>query len=154
MNDFDILEHLAEGSFSTIYRVRRLVDNRIYVMKQVHLSALSVRDQRNAVNEVRILASIRSPHVLAYKQVRVVESNVLCIIMEYVPSGDLSSASAAFTEVDIWDALLHLTIALRTLHYLGVLHRDVKIANVFRDESGNFKLGDMNVSKLSLHSRT
>lgn len=42
-----------------------------------------------------------------------------------------------------------MTLGLRTLHRAGVLHRDLKSANVFRAADGTYKLGDMNVSKVS-----
>lgn len=39
---------------------------------------------------MRILASVKSPYVVSYKEVFVTEStNTLCIIMEYFDNGDL-----------------------------------------------------------------
>lgn len=51
---------------------------------------LSDKEKQNALNEVRILASIRNPHIICYKEVFLTEnSNYLCIIMEYTNDGDL-----------------------------------------------------------------
>jgi NIMA (never in mitosis gene a)-related kinase len=53
----------------------------------VHLSA---KEKENALNEVRILASINHPNVIAYKEAFIEEiSSTLCIVMEYANGGDL-----------------------------------------------------------------
>jgi len=38
---------------------------------------------------------------------------------------------------------------LKALHDLGIMHRDIKSANVFTNKGGTVKLGDMNVSKVA-----
>lgn len=53
---------------------------------------LSEKEKENALNEVRILASIRHPNICAYKEAFFEESsNALCIIMEYCDNGDLQT---------------------------------------------------------------
>lgn len=42
-----------------------------------------------------------------------------------------------------------MTRGLKVLHKAGILHRDLKSANVFKSANGIYKLGDMNVSKVS-----
>lgn len=43
-------------------------------MKKVKLEELNEKEQQNALNEVRILASIRSPYVISYKEVFLTEN--------------------------------------------------------------------------------
>ena len=51
---------------------------------------LSEKEKVNALNEVRILASIEDPCVIAYKEAFFDEkTNSLCLIMEYADNGDL-----------------------------------------------------------------
>jgi NIMA (never in mitosis gene a)-related kinase len=51
---------------------------------------LSEKEKENAVNEVRILASITHPNVVAYKEAFFdEESSSLCIVMEFADGGDL-----------------------------------------------------------------
>lgn len=51
---------------------------------------LSDKEKENALNEVRILASIRHPNIVGYKEAFLDEnSNALCIVMEYANNGDL-----------------------------------------------------------------
>ena len=44
---------------------------------------------------------------------------------------------------------IQLVLALKKLHDMKILHRDLKSANVFLFNDGIVKLGDMNVSKLA-----
>ena len=58
---------LGEGSFSEVYQVTRKSDNAVYAMKKVKMQKLSSKEKENALNEVRILASINHPNVIGYK---------------------------------------------------------------------------------------
>lgn len=58
----------GEGAFSTVYRVRRVADGQEYALKRVKLAQLSDKEKDNALNEVRILASVRHPNVIAYRE--------------------------------------------------------------------------------------
>lgn len=82
--------YLGEGSFSEVYLVLRKSDNGIYAMKKVKLQKLSSKEKENALNEVRILASISHPNVIGYKEAFFEDStNCLCIVMENADGGDM-----------------------------------------------------------------
>lgn len=68
MNDFQVISKLGEGAYSIVYKAKRLVDGNIYALKKVKLLNLSEKEKQNALNEVRILASIKSNFVVAYKE--------------------------------------------------------------------------------------
>ena len=54
------------------------------------MSKLSEKEKENALNEVRILASLRNDFVVSYKDAFIDEtSESLCIIMEFADDGDL-----------------------------------------------------------------
>ena len=81
---------LGEGSFSEVYLVLRKSDNGIYAMKKVKLQKLSSKEKENALNEVRILASICHPNVIGYKEAFFEDTtNCLCIVMENADGGDM-----------------------------------------------------------------
>lgn len=75
--------------------------------------------------------------------------------MELAAGGDLlkmiqnaSKKKGKVPEEDIWKALVHITRGLRSLHKRGILHRDLKAANIFLTSEGVYKIGDLNVSKV------
>jgi serine/threonine protein kinase len=52
---------------------------------------LNAREKDNALNEVRLLASIDSPNIISYKSAFFEEfGSTLCILMEYADGGDLA----------------------------------------------------------------
>lgn len=59
---------LGDGAYSTVYKVKRKSDGQIYALKKVKISGLSDKEKENALNEVRILASIKNPCVICYKE--------------------------------------------------------------------------------------
>jgi len=62
---------------------------KIYYLK-VKMMKLSAKEKENALNEVRILASIDHPNIASYKEAFFEEStHCLCIVMEYCDNGDL-----------------------------------------------------------------
>ena len=52
-----------------MYKVERLADGMVYALKKVKLNNLSEREIENALNEVRILASLKSEFIVSYKEV-------------------------------------------------------------------------------------
>ena len=156
LRDFEILSKLGSGSYSSVYKVRRRADSHLYALKQVSLGTLAAREKANAVNEVRILASMSSPHVVAYYEAFLdYNSGSLCIVMEYADGGDLlerikqgRKLDLRLTEEEIWTIFGAMVQGLSALHDMHILHRDIKSANVFLTSTGGAKLGDLNVAKV------
>ena len=157
MENFEILQKLGDGAYSVVYKVRRKIDGNIYALKKVKLLNLKDKEKQNALNEVRILASVKSTFVISYKEAFIDESeSSLCIVMEYADQGDLFQKITQFKkmgvlieEVDIWRIFIQMTKGLKALHDLKILHRDMKSANIFLFSDGSAKIGDLNVSKVA-----
>lgn len=164
--DYEILEKLGDGAYSIVYKVKRLSDKIIYALKKVRISKLKDKEKRNALNEIRILASINHPNIIAYKEAFFDETTQsLCLVMEYADGGDLlekirlyQKKGCYMSESFIWSMLIQLIRGLKCLHDLDIIHRDIKSANVFLTGNGGVKMGDMNVSKIAkdclLHTQT
>ena len=148
---------LGEGSYSVVFKVKRKADSKIYALKKVKLKKLSEKEKNNALNEVRILASIKSTFVISYKEAFIDETEPsLCIVMEYADKGDLyqkithfKRMGYNFDEADVWKIFIQMTKGLKSLHDLKILHRDLKSANIFLFSDGTAKIGDLNVSKVA-----
>ena len=157
MDDFQILSKLGEGAYSTVFKVKRIIDGKTYALKKVKLLNLSDKEKENALNEVRILASVKSNYVVSYKEAFFDEKDrTLCIVMEFADNGDLyqkivehKKKAMFFEESEIWRIFIQLVNGLKALHDLKILHRDLKSANVFLYTNGDAKIGDLNVSKVT-----
>eukprot|EP00397_Hematodinium_sp_SG-2012_P005722 GEMP01005744.1.p1 GENE.GEMP01005744.1~~GEMP01005744.1.p1 ORF type:complete len:667 (+),score=125.66 GEMP01005744.1:68-2068(+) len=157
LKDFKQLALLGEGAYSTVFKVLRLSDQKIYSLKKVKLPSLSEKEKQNSLNEVRLLASVQHENVIAYKEAFLDEaSGCLCIVTEFADGGDLyqkitqhQKLRTFFRESDVWHCLFGMLHGLKTLHDMKILHRDMKCANVFLGSKGEVKLGDFNVSKVA-----
>jgi len=62
----------------------------MYALKMVEMRNLSDKEKDNAINEVRILASIEHQNIISYKEAFIdSRTYTLCIVMELVDNGDL-----------------------------------------------------------------
>eukprot|EP00347_Sterkiella_histriomuscorum_P008758 403343866 len=133
------------------------IDYRIQQFTKVKMLALKEKEKQNSLNEVRILASITHPNIIAYKEAFIEDSSsTLCLVMEYANDGDLyeklinhTQKRTSMSENQIWNILISMVKALKALHQMKIFHRDLKSANVFLFKDGSAKLGDLNVSKVA-----
>ena len=157
IEDFELLSRLGEGSYSSVYKVKRKSDQQVYALKKVRMMNLSTKEKENALNEVRILASIQSKNIISYKEAFIDDiSQALCIIMEFADDGDMfqkivkhQKDETSFDEQFIWKTFITVVRGLKALHDLNIMHRDLKSANIFLNKDGTAKLGDLNVSKVA-----
>ena len=156
-DDFEIIRTLGQGAFSTVYLVTRKKDKKQYALKIIKMDKLSKIEQENSVNEIRILSSIVHPNIISYKESFWNWKNkTLNIIMEYCDDGDLESKinkmkrnKIKFNEKLIWNYVFQIIFGLKALHDKGIIHRDLKSANVFLSKLNNkCKIGDLNTGKV------
>lgn len=70
-----IVNIIGEGAYSSVYQVKRLADGDEYALKKVKMVKLSDKEKENALNEVRILASIKHPNICSYKEAFIDEAS-------------------------------------------------------------------------------
>jgi NIMA (never in mitosis gene a)-related kinase len=68
IKNFQILSKIGEGAYSVVYKVWRISDNSIYALKWVKFMQLKAKEKENALNEIRIIASIWHPNIICYKE--------------------------------------------------------------------------------------
>ena len=70
-------------------------------MKKVELSQLKQKEKENALNEVRLIASFKDPHIVGFKEVFFDEaSQVLYIVMQFAAGGDLQKKIQTFSQAN------------------------------------------------------
>ena len=156
-SQFEVLGKLGESAFATVFKVRSKLDNEIYAMKKVKFGPLSEEKKENVLNETRIMASLKHPNIVRFKEAFFDEDASLHIITELAEGGNIlakieeyKNIGSIFTEADIWDYLIQMLRGLQCLHSYRILHHDIKSANIFLCK-GVVKIGDLNVSNVNKH---
>ena len=80
----------------------------------------------------------------------------LCsIVMDFADDGDLLQKvkrriqpKQPMEEIEIWNIAIQMVKGIKALHDKGILHRDLKSANIFTYSDGYVRIGDLNVSKI------
>lgn len=88
-SDFEVQHKLGEGTFGQVYKVKRIEDNQLYVIKRVNISEFSKKEQLAAINEVKLLANMDNNHVVQYFD-SFIDDGALHIVMEHCDKGDLA----------------------------------------------------------------
>lgn len=160
LKQFEVLKELGKGAFASVSLVKRKEDSKIYALKKVKITQMSGKEKENALNEIRLLASVPHVNIIGYKDSFFdEETRLLCIIMEYADDGDLEGKiqkhiknKTNFPENEVWSILIQITQGIKALHDNKIMHRDLKSANIFMMKNGLLKLGDFNVSKVIKNS--
>ena len=150
IKNYQILEKIGKGTFGIVYKVKRINDPLIYVIKQISLNGLT-EIQVNQVNtEAKLLSLIKSNYVVKYYE-SFLEGEDLNIVMEYCDNGDLckylSEQKKPLKEDLIWQIFIKITLGLTTIHKMKILHRDLKTLNIFLKKDMEIKIGDLGVAK-------
>src|SRR5215467_8988717 len=109
------------------------------------------------LREAQAAVRLKSEHVARVIDVGTLETGAPYIVLEYLEGADLSNVPRSQLSVGIVvDLLLQACEALAEAHALGIVHRDIKLANLFvarrADESPLLKVLDFGTSKSVLSS--
>lgn len=101
---------------------------------------------------VQLLKALKHPNIVSYRE-SFLSGGSLCIIMDYCSQGDLNTIlekrrGAPLPEDTLLDWFVQLCLALKHVHDRKILHRDIKLQNIFVAHNGLLKLGDFGVSKV------
>ena len=148
---------IGQGHFGKVYTAINNATGDIMAMKEIPLQPNDHKTLRNVADELRIFESIHHKHIINHYGVEVHREEML-IFMEYCPEGTLEELVTS-TESGIEEGLMRrytrqLLEAVAVLHENGVVHRDIKGANIFlTDEMQNLKLGDFGCAvKIKAHT--
>ncbi|KAK1416971.1 hypothetical protein QVD17_26091 [Tagetes erecta] len=148
-------ELIGCGAFGRVYMGMNLDSGELLAVKQVSVvvnTASKDKTQahiRELEEEVKLLKNLSHPNIVRYLGTAREESS-LNIFLEFVPGGSISSLLGkfgSFPESVIRMYTKQILLGLEYLHKNGIMHRDIKGANILVDNKGQIKLADFGASK-------
>ena len=136
---------LAKGGMATIYLAEQESLQRQVVLKFLN-PKLDESIQKRFIDEGRIIASLEHPNIITVFDV-VSTERYKFLAMEYLQGGDLENRLK--TKVEVYDALViisKISDALHLIHKQGIIHGDIKPANVLFRANGCPLLTDFGIS--------
>ncbi|WP_276615552.1 serine/threonine-protein kinase [Streptomyces sp. A1136] len=143
-------KRLGRGGMGTVWRAEDELLGRSVAVKELHLDG--GRETSGALREARTVAQVRHPHVVVVHDV-VDHEGSAHIVMELVDGGSLADRLSTAGPLGVEETArtgLALLGALGAAHARGVLHRDVKPANVLMEAgTGRVVLTDFGIAHLA-----
>ncbi len=154
ISGYELLRPLGRGAAGVVYLARRSDDGTTVALKHLAEGNADVRAASRLRREAAALAAI--DHIGVVRIVEVVDDGAdLWLAMEHVPGVTLG-ALRPLTRPAALSALAQLANALDAVHHRGIVHRDVKPANVLVDPQGRCRLVDFGIARFladSQHAR-
>src|SRR5919112_4747307 len=147
VGDYEIKRELGRGGMGVVYRARQISLNRIVALKMLtgHYGAVELA---RFLAEAETAAGLHHSNIVQIYEVGEIDGAPF-FSMEYVESGSLADQlrSGPIDERDAAKVLISVARALHFAHRNGVVHRDMKPANILFDADDVPKVTDFGIAK-------
>ncbi|MBC2642603.1 MULTISPECIES: protein kinase domain-containing protein [unclassified Rhodococcus (in: high G+C Gram-positive bacteria)] len=149
---FDDAQEIGRGGFGVVYRCTEIALDRTVAVK-VLTDSLSTESRERFLREQRAMGRLTGhPNIVNVLQVGVTQTGEPFIVMPYHPEGSLDTRIRQRGPLPLDDVLrlgVKLAGALEAAHDRGIVHRDVKPANVLLTEYGEPALTDFGIAHIT-----
>lgn len=147
---FLVGEELGRGAYGQVYKGIDLTRGDLVAIKQISLTGVSQEHLQGVMGEIELLKTLNHTNIVKYLGSFKTKSH-LYIILEFMENGALSSIIkpnkfGVFPEPLVAVYISQVLQGLRYLHEQGVVHRDIKGANILTTKEGLVKLADFGVA--------
>ncbi|XP_069788139.1 mitogen-activated protein kinase kinase kinase 4 isoform X1 [Narcine bancroftii] len=137
---------IGEGQYGKVYTCINVDTGELMAMKEIRFQPNDHKTIKETADELKIFEGIKHPNLVRYFGVEL-HREEMYIFMEYCDEGTLEEvARLGLQEHVIRLYTKQITTAINVLHEHGIVHRDIKGANIFLTSSGLIKLGDFGCS--------
>ena len=149
LDDFEIVDMIGRGGFGKVYLCINKINMELVALKKVKKSVILERNKLQSIRTEReVLKGTESPWL-----VKLIcsfqDQNCLYFAMQYAPGGNLKNllANVILPESQAKFYIAEMIVAVKSLHDLGFVHRDLKPDNFLFDQHGHMLLADFGLSK-------
>ncbi len=148
---YEILGPLGFGATSRVDKARDKIIGRTVAIKTLVHSFGAAPQQKQFLREAQIVGQLSHPAIVNLFDVGVEETGIAYLVMEYVNGRTLlqvlSESPIPWPRACSWAA--DLATALGRAHHAGIIHGDVKPANIMITEEGEIKLSDFGIARFA-----
>ncbi|KAF5382491.1 hypothetical protein D9615_003043 [Tricholomella constricta] len=148
LNDYQLGDSLGKGAFGQVYRALNWATGETVAVKEIQLSNIPKAELGEIMSEIDLLKNLNHENIVKYKGF-VKTREYLYIILEFCENGSLHNISKRFGKFPENLVAVYISQVLEGLVYLhdqGVIHRDIKGANILTNKDGTVKLADFGVA--------
>ncbi|KAH7337093.1 hypothetical protein B0J17DRAFT_718990 [Rhizoctonia solani] len=148
VQNYQLGDSLGKGAFGQVYRALNWTTGETVAVKQILLSDVPKSELGELMSEINLLKILDHPNIVKYKGY-VKTRDCLYIILEYCENGSLHNICKRFGKFPENLVAVYISQVLDGLVYLhdqGVIHRDIKGANILTNKDGTVKLADFGVA--------
>ncbi|KAA8540995.1 hypothetical protein F0562_024867 [Nyssa sinensis] len=149
-DSFEKLEKIGQGTYSSVFRARDIQTGKIVALKKVRFDNFEPESVRFMAREIMILRRLDHPNII--KLEGLITSQLSCSIylvfeyMEHDISGLLSCPDIKFSEAQVKCYMKQFLSGLEHCHSRGIMHRDIKGANLLVNNEGVLKVADFGLA--------
>ena len=147
---YELTNLLGRGGMGTVYEAHdRSLDERVALKVLSEAARNSGDADRRFRDEIKLARKIRHPNVCGIHEYGK-DGDLQYIVMEFIDGLDLKKYVRAKGRLATEEALglaRQIGEGLQAIHDAGVVHRDLKLANVMRDVHGQLRLMDFGIAK-------
>jgi eukaryotic-like serine/threonine-protein kinase len=150
------VRRLGTGGMATVTLAEDTVLGRPVALKRVHGGGGDSRQMLRLKREALVGASLNHPNLVFVYDAQLQYDGDVVIVMEYVEGETLADAigsRGALPPAEVIRVLRGVGAALDAIHDRGIVHRDVKPANVLLGRDGSIKLADLGVADVADRTR-
>jgi len=139
-------EKIGKGGFSTCYKLYNVQDKKIYAAKEIIKNKSSYDRIKN---EIDIYEYLKHDNIVNQKE-HFIYNDTQYLIFEFCENRDLSyliDQRKKLKEIEVQYYITQLIQALIHLHDRNIVHRDLKLGNIFLTGKMELKLGDFGLAK-------
>ncbi|MFE3058721.1 protein kinase [Nocardia sp. NPDC059239] len=150
--EFEDVQEIGRGGFGVVYRCTQPGLDRMVAVK-VLTDALNEENQQRFLREQRAMGRLSGhPNIVNVLHVGTTESGRPYIVMQYHPRDSVEVQIRRHGPLALSEVLrlgVKVAGALETAHHLGILHRDVKPANILLTDYGEPVLTDFGIAHIA-----
>ena len=140
---------LGRGGFAKCYIFQNLSTNKITAAKIIAKSSLGKsREKQKLINEIKIHKALHHNNIVHFEHYFEDNDNVF-LLLELCSNkslNELLKRRKVLTELEVQVYVLQIIKALKYLHNHRIIHRDLKLSNLFLSENMELKIGDFGLA--------